>query len=159
MNLLSKLGVSSQRLSSVDNGLLVLQSKNFFLWIQCPKISLLLCKYGADLSMVSFSCRQSLHTLLFAANDLIFLTISLLLLKLIFLLFNFQIYSLSVVEVLLCSNLKDNLFKFVFCWSDIRFLVVGSCFCYCCFIYNAFREALAVKRARAFCRQLHSLLS
>ena len=40
--------------------------------------------------------------------------------------------------------------KFVFCLSYIRFLVVQSCFCYCCFINNAFSEALAVKWARAF---------
>ena len=40
--------------------------------------------------------------------------------------------------------------KFVFCLSDIRFLVVRSCFCYCCFIYNAFSEALAIKWARVF---------
>ena len=40
--------------------------------------------------------------------------------------------------------------KFVFCWSDIRFLAVRSCFWYCCFIYNAFSEALAVKCSRVF---------
>ena len=33
--------------SSVDIDLLVLLSKNFLLWIQCPKISLLLFKDGA----------------------------------------------------------------------------------------------------------------
>ena len=40
--------------------------------------------------------------------------------------------------------------KFVFCLSDniIRILVVRSCFCYCCFIYKAFSEALAVKWVR-----------
>ena len=27
---------------------------------------------------------------------------------------------------------------------------VDSCFCYCCFIYNAFSEGLAVKCARVF---------
>ena len=45
-----------------------LQSKNFFLWIQCPKISLLLFKDVADLRMESFSCKQSPHTLLLGAN-------------------------------------------------------------------------------------------
>ena len=40
--------------------------------------------------------------------------------------------------------------KFVFCQSDIRFLVVRSRFCYCCFIYITISEALAVKWARAF---------
>ena len=62
--------------------------------------------------------------------------------------FYFEMWSLSVVEVLLCSNLKDVYanwicLKFVFCLSDIPFLVVRSCFCYCCFIYNALSEALA----------------
>ena len=94
-----------------DVGLLVLLSKNFFLWIQCPKISLLLFKDGADLRMDSFSCKQSLHTLSFGANGLTFLTISHLILKLMFLYFNFQTCSLSVVEVLLGSNLKDDLCK------------------------------------------------
>ena len=42
---------------------------------------------------------------------LLFLTISHLILKLIFLFLNFQTCSLSVVEVLLCSNLKDDLCK------------------------------------------------
>ena len=91
----------------VDVGLLVLLSKNFFLWIQCPKISLLLFKDGADLRMDSFSCKQSFHTLSFGANGFTFLTI----LKLMFLFFNFQTCSLSVVDVLLCSNLKDDLCK------------------------------------------------
>ena len=45
--------------SSVDIDKLL--SKNFFLWIQCPKISLRLFKDGADLRMESFSCKQSPH--------------------------------------------------------------------------------------------------
>ena len=110
MILLSKLGVSGQRPSTADNGLLVLLSKNFFLWIQCPKISLLLFKDGADLRVDRFSCKQSLHTLSLGANGFTFLTTSHLMLKLIFL-YNFQTCSLSVVEVLLCSNLKDDLCK------------------------------------------------
>ena len=97
--------------SSVDNELLVLLSKNFFLWIQCPKISLLLFKDDADQRMESFSFKQSLHTLSLGANGFTFLTTSHLMLKLMFLLFNFQTCSLSVVEVLLCSNLKDDLCK------------------------------------------------
>ena len=40
--------------------------------------------------------------------------------------------------------------KFILCLSDIRFLVVRSCFCYCCFIYNAFSGTIAVKWARVF---------
>ena len=59
---------SAMETSSVDIDKLL--SKNFFLWIQCPKISLLLFKDGADLRMESFSCKQSPHTLLFGANSL-----------------------------------------------------------------------------------------
>ena len=62
-----------------------LLSKSFFLWIQCPKISLLLFKDGADLRMDRFSCKESLHTLSFGANGFTFLTISHWILKLMFL--------------------------------------------------------------------------
>ena len=154
---MSKLRVKGQRPSSFDNGLLVLLSKNFFLWIHCPKISLLLFKDDADLMIDCFSCKQSLYTSSLGANVFTFLTTSHLMLKLLFLFFNFQTCSLSVVEVLLCSNLKDDLCKLnlvLNSFSVICFLVVRSCFCYCCFIYNAFSEALAVKWARVFfCRQ------
>ena len=63
---------SALETSSVDID--KLQSKNFFLWIQCPKISLLLFKDGADLRMESFSCKQSPHTLLLGANGFTFLS-------------------------------------------------------------------------------------
>ena len=63
---------SAMETSSVDIDKLL--SKNFFLWIQCPKISLLLFKDGADLRMESFSCKQSPHTLLFGANGFTLLT-------------------------------------------------------------------------------------
>ena len=62
--------------SSVDNELLVLPSKTLFLCIQCPKISLLLFKDGANLRMDSFSCKQSVHTLSLGANGFTFLTTS-----------------------------------------------------------------------------------
>ena len=68
-------------------------------------------KDGAHLRMESFSCKESLHTLSPGANGFPFLTTSHLMLKLIFLFFNFQKWSQSVVEVLLCSNLKDDLCK------------------------------------------------
>ena len=55
--------------------------------------------------MDSFSCKH------FGANGFTFLTISHWILKLMFLFFNFQTCSLSVAEVLLCSNLKDELCK------------------------------------------------
>ena len=61
--------------------------------------------------MDSFYCKQSLHTLSLGANGFTFLTTSHLMLKLMFFFFNFQTCSLSVVEVLLCSNLKDDLCK------------------------------------------------
>ena len=102
---------STKEISSVNNELLVLLSKNRFLCIQCPKFHFFLFKDGADLRMESFSCKQSLHTLSLGANGFTFLKTSHLMLKLIFLFFNFQTWSLSVVEVLLCSNLKDDLCK------------------------------------------------
>ena len=61
--------------------------------------------------MDSFSFKQSLHTLSFGANGFTFLTISHVILKLMSFFLNFQTCSLSVVEVLLCSNLKDDLCK------------------------------------------------
>ena len=69
---LSKLRVSGQRPSSVDNRLLVLLSNN-----------------GADPRMDSFSCKQSLQTLSLGANGFTFLTTSHLMLKLMFLFFSF----------------------------------------------------------------------
>ena len=53
---------SAMETSSVDIDKLL--SKNFFLWIKCPNISLLLFKDGADLRMEGFFCKQSPHTLL-----------------------------------------------------------------------------------------------
>ena len=58
-----------------------------------------LFKDGADLRMESFSCKQSLHTSSPGANCFTFLF------------FNYQTRSPSVVEVLLCSNLKDDVCK------------------------------------------------
>ena len=100
---------SALETSSVDIDKLL--SKNFFLWIQCPKIALLLFKDGADLRMESFSCKQSPHTLLLGANGFTLLTTCHVILKLMLFFFSFQTWSLSVVEVLLCSNLKDALCK------------------------------------------------
>ena len=74
------------------------------------KISLLLFKDGADLRMDSFSCKLGLHTLSFGADGFT----SHWILKLMFLFFNFQTCSLSVVEVLLCFDLKDDLCKLIF---------------------------------------------
>ena len=67
--------------SSVDNELLVVLSKKFFLCTQCPNISLLLFKDGTDLRMDSFYCKQGLHALSLAANGFTFLTTSHLMLK------------------------------------------------------------------------------
>ena len=66
---------------------------------------------GADLRMESFSCKESLHTFLPAANGFTFLTRSHWMLRSMFLFFNFQTLSLSVVEVLLSYSLKDALRK------------------------------------------------
>ena len=51
-------------------------------------------------------------------------------LKLMFLFFNFQACSLSVVEVLLCSNLKDDLCKlnFVLNWFSVNPIYVSWLF-------------------------------
>ena len=70
---------SAMETSSVDIDKLL--SKNFFLWIQCPKISLLWFNNGADLRMESFSCKQSPHTLLLGANGFTLLTTCHLILK------------------------------------------------------------------------------
>ena len=80
----------------------ILISQSFF----CHKISLLLFKDGADLRM---ELVNKVCTLSIGANCFTFLTTSHLMLKLMFLFFDFQTCSLSVVEVLLCSNLKDDL--------------------------------------------------
>ena len=73
---LSRLRVSVQRTSSVDNELLLYFSKSRFLCMQCQKISVFLFKDGAGLRMKSFSCKQSLHTLSPGANGFTFLTTS-----------------------------------------------------------------------------------
>ena len=54
--------------------------------------------------------KQSLHTLSPGPNS--FVTTSHLMLKLMFLFLNFQTCSINVLEVLLCSNLKDDLCKY-----------------------------------------------
>ena len=66
--------------------------------------------------MDSFSCKHSLHTKSFGANGFTFFFDNLPLdievdVLVLFLFFNFKTYSLSVVKVLLCSNLKDDLCK------------------------------------------------
>ena len=63
------------------------------------------------LRIEGFSGKQSLHTLSTGANVFPFLTTSHLMLNSMFLFFKFQKWSLSIVEVLLCSNLKDDLCK------------------------------------------------
>ena len=73
---------SAMGTSSVDIEKLL--GKNFFLWIQCPKISLLLFKDGADLRMESFSCKQSPHILFLGANGFTLLTSCHLILKLMY---------------------------------------------------------------------------
>ena len=136
-----------------------------FLWIQCRKLSLLLFKDGADLRMASFSCKQSLHTLSFGANSFTFLTISHPILKLMFLFFNFQTCLLSVVEVLWCSNLKDDLCKLnlLLNYFSVSPIYV-SCLFEVVFVTILLYKTHLVRRFPSsgqefFCRQLHSLLS
>ena len=59
--------------------------------------------------MESFSCRHSLHILSPGAYGFTFFIISHLMLKSVFFFFNFQMWSLRVVVVLLCSSLNDDL--------------------------------------------------
>ena len=84
-------------------------------------------------------------------------------LKLGFFKFNFQTLSLSVVEVRLCCNLKDDLCKMNLVLNSFSFSPI-----YVSWLFEvvsvtvafSFREALAVKWARLFFyRQIHSLLS
>ena len=119
-------------------------SKNFASFIQ-------------DLRMDSFSCKQSLHTLSLGANGFTFLTTSHLMLKLmVFFFFNFQTCSLSFVEVLLCSNLTDDLCKlnlvlYSFSVSPIYVSWLFEVVSVTAALYTThFSEALAVKWARVF---------
>ena len=109
----------------------------------------LLFKDGADLRMDIFSCKPSLHTLSLGVNGFTFLTTSHLMLKLMFLFCNFQTCSPSVVKVLLCSYLKDDVCKLnlvlnSFSVSPIYVSWLFEVVSVSCFIYNAFSEALAV---------------
>ena len=61
--------------------------------------------------MDSFSCKQSLHTLSLGENGVHFFDELPCDVEFDVFFFNFQTCSLSVVEVLLCSNLKDDLRK------------------------------------------------
>ena len=61
--------------------------------------------------MKRFSCNQSLHTLSPGAIGFTFLTTSHLMVKFIFFFLNFKMWSLRIVEILLCSNLNDYLSK------------------------------------------------
>ena len=106
-------------------------------------VFLYVCQDGADQRMESSSCKQSLHTFSPSANDFTFLTISHLMLKLMLmfscLFFIFQTLLLSVVEVLFCSNLKDDLCKLnlvlnSFSVRPIDVFWLFEVVCYYCFI-------------------------
>ena len=88
---------------------LMLLRRNCFLCIQCPKISVLLFNDGLDMRMENFSCRHSLHIFSPGAYGFTFFIISHLMLKSVFLFLNFQMWSLRVVVVILCSSLNDEL--------------------------------------------------
>ena len=154
---------SAMETSSVDIDKLL--SKNFSLWIQCPKISLLLFKDGADLRMESFSCKHSPHTLLLGANGFTLLTTCRLILKLMFFFFNFQTWSLSFVDVGLCSNLKDDLCKLNLVLNSFSVSPI-----YISWLFKVVSVTVALYTTHLvrhlpssgqelFCQQLHSLLS
>ena len=154
---------SALETSSVDIDKLL--SKNFFLWIQCPQISLLLFKDGADLRMESFSCKQSSHTLLLGANGFTLLTTCHVILKLMFFFFNFRTWSLSVVEVRLYSNLKDDLCKLNLVLNSfsvipiyVSWLLEIVSVTFALYTTHLVRH-LPSSGQELFCRQLHSLLS
>ena len=88
---------------------LMLLRRNCFLCTQCPKISVLLFNDGLDMRMENFSCRHSLHIFSTGAFGFTFYIISHLMLESVFFFFNFQMWSLRVVVVLLCSSLNDDL--------------------------------------------------
>ena len=80
--LLSTIGVSVHNGDLIgDKEVLVWLSKNRFLCIKCPKISLFFLLFffvtdGAHLRMENFSRKQSLHTLSLGASGFTFLTTS-----------------------------------------------------------------------------------
>ena len=130
------------------------------------KISLLLFKDCADLRVDNFSCKQSLHTLSFCANGFTFLTISHVILKLMFLFFNFQTCSLSLVEFLLCSNLKDDLYKLNLVLNSfsispiyVSWLVEIVSVTVALYTTHLVRHLPSSGQEFFFCGQLHSLLS
>ena len=115
--------------------------------------------------MDSFSCKQSLHTLSLGANGFTFLTISHLILKLMFLIFNFQTCSQSVVEVLLCSNLKDDLCKLNLVLNSFSVSPIYVSWLFeivsvtVTFYTTQLVRHLPSSGQEFFCRQLRSLLS
>ena len=89
----------------------------FFLCTHCPKISVLIFKDGLDVRMENFSCKHSLHIFSPEVNGFTLLTISLLMLKSIFLLFNFQTWSQGVVECFM-FQLEDDLYRLNLVWNS-----------------------------------------
>ena len=103
------------RPSSDDRRLLVWFCWNSFLCMQCPKISLFFFFFNSKMAQICgwvVFLVSKVYTLSQpGANGFPFLTIFHLMFKSMFLFCNSQTWSLSVVEVLLCSNLKDDLCK------------------------------------------------
>ena len=88
----------------------------------------------------------------FGANGFTFLTISHLILKLMFLFFfNFQTCSLSVVEVLLCSNLKDDL-----CQLNLVLKSFSVCLIYVFWLFKVVSVTVALYTMHlvSICRQV-----
>ena len=97
-----------------------------------------------------------MHTLSLGANGFTFLTTSHLMLTLIFLFLNSQTCSLSVVQLLLCSNLKDDLCKLnlVLISFSVSPIYVSWLFevffCNVCFVYNAISEETCRQVGKSF---------
>ena len=116
--------------------------------------------------MDSFSCKQSLHTLSLGANGFTVLTISQLMLKLMILYFNFQTSSLSVIEVFLCSNLKDDLCKLSLVLNSFSVSPIYVSWLYefvsvtiTLYTTHLVRHLQSSGQEIFFCLQFHSLLS
>ena len=70
---------------------------------------IILFNNGLDMRMEKFSCKHSLHSFSPGAYGFTLLIISHLMLNSVLFFFSFQMWSLRVVVVLLCSRFNDHL--------------------------------------------------
>ena len=142
----------------------MLLRRNCFLCTQSPKISVLLFNDGLDMRMDNFSCRHSLHIFSPGAYGFTFFIISHLMLSSVFFFFNFQMWSLRVVVVLLCSSLNDDLCRLNLVLNSFS---VSPMYVSCFFVSVSVTVALYTTHLMRhfpssgqlffFCRQLHNL--